>query len=542
MRLLNESVSAVVLTSIAIFLVACSNSTHSAPATNYTVGGTVVNLAGADGGLVLVDNMNDTLPINANGSFTFAVAVPTGSSYNVAISAQPSNPTQTCSVANGVGSVTANVSNIQVNCGHNEWAWMNGESATSGVAIYGTLGTPSVGNTPGARRDFVTWTDASGNFWLFGGTYFNSANFVFMNDLWEFSNGEWIWMGGSNTHGSSGTYGSLGVPSATNVPSARDEAASWVDASGDFWLFGGNGIDSTGAQGSLNDLWRYSNGEWTWMSGSNLAGQLGVYGTEGTPSAPNTPGARYGAVSMADASGTLWLFGGVAQFPSSPTITFNDLWKFSSGEWTWVSGSDLTDQTSSYGVIGIPGPSNFPGARYWSSGWADASGDLWIFGGRDDFPLGANGTLNDLWRFSNGQWTWMSGPNQPNLGGVYGTQGAVSAGNTPGSRQESVSWTDAGGNLWLFGGLGLDYTVSPGMLNDLWKYSNGEWVWVSGPKTANQPWIYGTQGVLFPGNIPGCRSNSAGWLDKQGNLWLFGGYGTVGTNQGYLNDLWMYMP
>jgi hypothetical protein len=542
MRLLSKSASAVLLALISIIFAACTNYTHSVPPTDYTIGGTVENLAGANGGLVLVDNVNDTLPVNANGSFTFAVAVPSGGSYNVTISAQPSNPTQTCGVVNGAGTAAANVSNIQVNCGHNEWAWINGANGPSGAAVHGTLGTPSPGNTPGARRDFVTWTDASGNFWLFGGTYFNSGDLFFMNDLWEFSNGEWTWMGGSNSGGSSGNYGFVGVTSATNVPSARDQAAAWVDDAGDFWLFGGNGIDSTGAQGSLNDLWRYSNGEWTWISGSNLADQLGVYGTEGVPATTNTPGGRFGAVSVADATGTLWLFGGVASIDPSPTMTFNDLWKFSSGEWTWVSGSNLSDQTGNYGVIGVPAPANVPGARYWSSGWTDPSGNLWIFGGKDNLPVGANGTLNDLWRFSNGEWTWVTGSNQPNLGGSYGNLGVPAPANTPGSRQLSISWTDPDGNLWLFGGLGLDSASNPGELNDLWKYSNGEWVWMAGPKTVNQTGVYGTQGVLFPGNIPGCRSNLAGWLDKQGNLWLFGGYGMVGSTEGYLNDLWMYMP
>jgi len=32
---------------------------------------------------------------------------------------------------------------------------------------------------------------------------------------------------------------------------------NWTDASGNFWLFGGNGFDSAGTQGYLNDLWKY---------------------------------------------------------------------------------------------------------------------------------------------------------------------------------------------------------------------------------------------------------------------------------------------
>ena len=33
---------------------------------------------------------------------------------------------------------------------------------------------------------------------------------------------------------------------------------SWIDASGNLWLFGGDGYDSVGTQDEyLNDLWKY---------------------------------------------------------------------------------------------------------------------------------------------------------------------------------------------------------------------------------------------------------------------------------------------
>jgi hypothetical protein len=35
------------------------------------------------------------------------------------------------------------------------------------------------------------------------------------------------------------------------------------------------------------------------------------------------------------------------------------------------------------------------------------------------------------------------------------------------------------------------------------------------------------------------------WVDSQGELWLFGGQGydsTSTTGNGYLNDLWRYLP
>ena len=83
---------------------------------------------------------------------------------------------------------------------------------------------------------------------------------------------------------------------------------NWVDSSGNLWLFGGFGYDSAGTRGSLNDLWKYSNGEWTWESGSKLVNQIGVYGTQGVPAPGNIPGARNWSVTWTDLSGNLWLF------------------------------------------------------------------------------------------------------------------------------------------------------------------------------------------------------------------------------------------
>jgi len=51
---------------------------------------------------------------------------------------------------------------------------------------------------------------------------------------------------------------------------------------------------------------------WTWISGSNLTNQYGVYGEKGNASANNFPGARYDAVGWYDSlSQELWMFGGL---------------------------------------------------------------------------------------------------------------------------------------------------------------------------------------------------------------------------------------
>ncbi len=411
---------------------------------------------------------------------------------------------------------------------------MSGANVARQPGVYGTQGTPSASNVPGGRNSAVCWTDAAGNFWLFGGFGLSTAIDTpgALNDLWEFGAGQWTWTGGSNLLQQPGSYGTLGVAAPGNIPGARSGAVSWTDASGNFWLFGGYGEDSSGgSMDSLNDLWKYSSGQWTWMSGSNYVHAPGTYGTQGIAAPGNVPGARAGAVGWIDSSGSLWLFGG---------DNFNDLWKYSGGEWTWVRGSNTGGQSGTYGTQGVAASGNTPGSRNSAVSWTDASGNFWLFGGLGLDSTGASGDLNDLWKYSAGQWTWVSGSNLVNQEGAYGTQDTGSPNNVPPARDSAVGWTDAAGTLWLFGGESLvPQSPPPHDLNDLWKYAAGEWTWVSGADTANQRGMYGTEGSASPDNLPGARDSAVGWTDASGTLWLFGGYGVdTGPNQGGLNDLW----
>ena len=90
-----------------------------------------------------------------------------------------------------------------------DWTWMGGSSTLNcwsegcGVTgVYGTLGAPGAGNVPSGRNGAGTWTDSSGNFWVFGGAVqeANGSNGE-LNDLWEFNphTNQWTWMGGSTT-------------------------------------------------------------------------------------------------------------------------------------------------------------------------------------------------------------------------------------------------------------------------------------------------------------------------------------------------------
>jgi len=435
------------------------------------------------------------------------------------------------------------------------FTWIGGSDTVNAKGIYGTRGVAAATNMPGARSSGATRADGSGNVWLLGGYGYDSAGTeTFLNDLWKYSStsGEWTWVTGNSTGGPRGSYGTRGQASNANEPGGRSGAVTWLDASGNLWLFGGYGFDSTGTGGPLNDLWEYSpsSGDWIWVGGATTWGATGVYGTEGQPAAANIPGARSGAVGWADANGNLWLFGGAGYDSAGQTPTLNDLWEYSpsSGEWTWVSGSSSSPIPKGvYGTQGVAAATNVPGGRSAAVGWADASGDLWLFGGQGYDATGTSiNYLNDLWEYSpsSGEWTWVSGSSSAGAKGVYGTQGVAAAGNVPGARNQAVSWIDGAGHLWLFGGYGFDSTgVGAGDMNDLWEYSpsGGEWTWVANATALGAAGVYGTEGQAAITNVPGARADSVGWVDAGGNLWLFGGagYDSAG-NSGVLNDLWKY--
>jgi N-acetylneuraminic acid mutarotase len=244
-----------------------------------------------------------------------------------------------------------------------------------------------------------------------------------------------------------------------------------LDSSGNKWLFGGIGYDSTGNQSFLNDLWEYSAGQWIWVSGSDTANAAGTYGTRGVASLGSAPGARLRALTWTDSSGNLWLFGGLGFDSNGAQGALNDLWEYAGGLWTWVGGADTINASGAFGTKGMAAPTNAPGARYASICWADPSGKIWLFGGQTFDSSGNPVFLNDLWRFDGGQWTWVSGSNLANGSGSYGTPGTAAVANLPGARYASVGWVDSLGSLWLFGGAGYDEVGSQGGLNDLWTYT-----------------------------------------------------------------------
>ena len=526
--------------------------TCAASGNTFTIGGTLYDLSpnSSTTGVSLQNNNTDTLSLLANGPFTFATAVASGSSYSVTVSSQPTSPSQNCTVLNGTGTATANVTNVQVVC-ISEWTWVAGANV---VAVGGIYPGNANGNPlyPGSRYGTLSGTDASGNFWLFGGLGYDingptvsqttgGGGESVMSDLWEWNGSTWSFQEGDAQEGQCFDYP---TPGTAGPPSSRSNAVSWFDKNGNFWMFGGyvsfNVPGFCPNAAAFNDLWEFTGGQWVFVGGGTTQNASGVYGTKGVASSTNIPGARYWATSTVDSAGNLWLFGGYGNDSAGTLGYLNDLWKFDGTNWTWVAGSNTANQKGTY-----TGGGAVPGARLGANSWIDSGGNFWVFGGDAYDSAGNIGPMNDLWEFplSGSAWTFVSGSQTNSAGPNFGTQGIPAGGNVPGSREFATTWQAPNGDVWVLGGQRL----GGGLYTDLWKYSGGQWTWMTGSQSVNQLGIYtGTPSQLAPGS----RQEGTPWVDTNGNLWLFGGFGMgslpagLSGHDGFdsLQDLWEFQP
>src|SRR5215468_1631282 len=261
----------------------------------------------------LLNNGGDNLIVTANNQgFTFPTGVTNNGKYNVNVFLQPTSQTQPCTAFYYLGVATANVSDIIIDCQHNDWSWMsgpdkNGTYGPNGLFTYPPP--PQDLNTPGGRDFAATWSDSSDRKWMFGGwglpiqSQVNPPYLPFiLNDLWVFlpgagtGFGTGIWVpsdlptqtvktptglvtvtpepfpqpplqtpGLYSSTASSSQYtdvisGDVITKSYPGGPGARWGSVTWTDSSGNMFLFGGQGNAAAPYSGLLNDLWQFTPG------------------------------------------------------------------------------------------------------------------------------------------------------------------------------------------------------------------------------------------------------------------------------------------
>jgi hypothetical protein len=142
--------------------------------TTVTLGGTISGLTAI--GLTLEDNGADSLTIPANATtFQFPTPIAYGSAYAVTVSAQP--PTQTCSIAHGASTATANVMGIAVSCVNIPTYIIAPASGANGSI---SPSTPMTVNS-GASQSFVATPNMGYgiNQWLVDGTVVQTGGDVY---------------------------------------------------------------------------------------------------------------------------------------------------------------------------------------------------------------------------------------------------------------------------------------------------------------------------------------------------------------------------
>ncbi len=370
----------------------------------------------------------------------------------------------------------------------------------------------------------------------------------------------WAFMGGATTVGTNASVPTTagGGFAAANRPRNRQYTHLWTDTRNRIWLFGGSG--GVNAAIALNDLWVFDPaqgavGEWRWVAGS---GENGKHtGTLGQSSVANIPSARHQGITWKTSGDRLWIFGGQQVFGTSYTSAAygNDLWRFdpATEEWTWVTGElptaagTLGTRTGSYPAQA--GQEGTPRGRGWGVSTVDNSGNLWMYGGTTNGT--GSGFMGDVWKFdvTAGKWFLMWGSATPDLQPDYnGQQTPGTPGGSPGGRHAAAFWSDAQGNVWVYGGHGSSHFFS-----DMWKFdiTTLQWTWMSG---SNRPSLmppqnnndgngyWGDRGVPSTSRYPGKRYGMASFKDKQGRFWLHGGRAASGTGNALKNDMWMFDP
>lgn len=357
----------------------------------------------------------------------------------------------------------------------NEWTWMSGaQGVANPQGVSGVQGVPSVNNYPSARGYGANcWTDNNNNLWLFAGYGNDNIGGVgALESLWKYdiATNEWTWVKGSLASALNPVYGTQGVPAALNSPGGRAECkSSFVDAQNNFWIFGGQDALS----GVFNDLWKYdpTTNQWTFMKGDMVVNGIGNYGVKGVEAPANLPPARLSYTKWKGLDGSFYIFAG-GDFNNT---NYNDVWKYNNttNNWTWVSGSNLSNDAGIYNLNCDPNVTDYPSYRIENQtvSTIGCTEVFWSFGGFAG--LTAGNVYNDLWLYNsaNNTWTWVSGSNAAvvNPPGNFGTQGVAAPTNMIPCKGGVGIWTDKQNNLWVFGGFSTPLGTLE-VTNDLWRF------------------------------------------------------------------------
>lgn len=282
--------------------------------------------------------------------------------------------------------------------------------------------------------------------------------------------------------------------------------------------------------------------QWVWVNGTDYS-EPAHSGLIGIEDASNWPGGRINYEGHADASGKFWIYEGVSGFPSQI-----ELWVYDPVTGNFTCKKGFWGNAVGYNKgTGIEYFGNYPPVMSHSQSWMDNEDNLWLFSGIIE------NYNNSIWKYNNlsGNWVEVKASTEGAVA-VYGTMGTPSADNVPPGVCKATTWKDNDGNFWLYGGNLMSWSGNGSFnqfSNSLWKFNveTEQWTWVWGSQEFNQLGSYSQLGVESEDNNPGSRESAEGWVDSEGNLWLYGGRGPHEVSESGTitwmedrNDVWKF--
>ncbi|XP_053398488.1 uncharacterized protein LOC123543598 [Mercenaria mercenaria] len=366
--------------------------------------------------------------------------------------------------------------------------------------------------------------------WMFGGEFHvENSQPGLRNDLWKYSMSKMSW---SLVHNGS-------AENRQDVPGPRQLAAGCGVTETYFVLFGGLGPEEK----VLGDSWIFYIPDSKWYTLSDFRNRVSASNSTQTEG----PSPR-GDMAVWCTGGDMFIFGG---FDENSGL-HHALWKFSLSTLSWTQSESSAELPADHEFVKHL---NYPSGRSGATTWV-SDDRLFMFGGN---ILANNlrskhmmiGNVGDLWEYDKLQdlWLYYTGPQKVcNTATQFGDLGSASTRSNPGCRRRASSWTDTHGNLWMFGGDGIDNSQASlsvfahsKLLSDIWFYNlnTNMWTWKGGEKAGDQKGKFGKKGQSSKNNLPGSRCESVVW-QQENNFYLFGGVGhDANGKDGYLDDVWM---
>lgn len=280
----------------------------------------------------------------------------------------------------------------------------------------------------------------------------------------------------------------------------------------------------------LADMWVYSvvNGAW-----ARVGTQVDLTNRVDRVPTASWPGARARACSVVDSANNLWLLGGVGCDQAGCNAAFGDLWRFTAGAWTLVSGVPARAQ---------PRTATSPGVV--DSAACSCDGDrIWVFGGLR--PNG-NSATNVLWRYDirTAHWTQFA-PTAVSLDAPsvhYGTPGSFSSASWPGPHTVVAGAARVTNDGWfmVFGGLGIASNNVGGLmepLSDLWAWNIYTHQWAHMPSSIT---TLAADSPLVAPVAPGARVGARIAVMSNSTVVMSGGADPLGGPGFYTGDLWEF--